>query len=321
MMQEEQVKLWGDKPYYSLDHYFKKTFGTKVYKIALNAGMTCPVRDGTLGSRGCIFCSKGGSGDFASAAAVNGKPDIKAQLEEGKKLVSSKNPVKYLAYFQAYTNTYAPADELRSLYKAALDDRDVIGISIATRPDCLPDEVLKLLDELKREYPKKVIWIELGLQTIHRETVKYIRRGYEASVFELAVHRLNDMGIPVVVHVILGLPGESVEMMHSTIEYLNTFPIFGIKLQLLHVLSGTDMADDFEARKFDVLTRSEYTDIVISCMELLSPEIVIHRLTGDGPKSILIAPGWSGDKKTVMNGIHSEMRKRNTFQGRLYGRN
>ena len=199
MMQEEQVKLWGDKPYYSLDHYFKKTFGTKVYKIALNAGMTCPVRDGTLGSRGCIFCSKGGSGDFASAAAVNGKPDIKAQLEEGKKLVSSKNPVKYLAYFQAYTNTYAPADELRSLYKAALDDRDVIGISIATRPDCLPDEVLKLLDELKREYPQKVIWIELGLQTIHRETVKYIRRGYETSVFELAVHRLNDMGIPVAV--------------------------------------------------------------------------------------------------------------------------
>ncbi len=322
-MQEEsfksdQIKSWGDKPYYSLDHYFKKTFGTKVYKIALNAGMTCPVRDGTLGSKGCIFCSKGGSGDFASAAAVDGKPDIKTQLEEGKKLVSSKNPAKYLAYFQAYTNTYAPADELRMLYKVALDDKDVIGISIATRPDCLPDEVLSLLDELKKEYPEKVIWIELGLQTIHRETVKYIRRGYETSVFELAVHRLNDMGIPVVVHVILGLPGETVEMMHSTIEYLNTFPIFGIKLQLLHVLNGTDMADDFADRKFDVLTRSEYTDIVISCLELLSPEIVIHRLTGDGPKSILIAPGWSGDKKTVMNGIHSEMKKRKAYQGRLF---
>ena len=242
--------LWEDKPYYSLHYYFKSVYGEKIYKIALDGGMTCPNRDGVIDHRGCIFCSKGGSGDFAIPRDPE-HPDIHRQIELGKqRLKNKKTGTKFVAYFQSYTNTYAPVSYLRSIYEEALQDSEIIGISIATRPDCLSEDVLTLLEHLTAEYPDKFIWIELGLQTIHRETAQYIRRGYETSVFEEAVKKLQYIQIPVIVHVILGLPGETRTMMLSTIEYLNTFPIFGVKLQLLHVLEDTELALDFADRKF-----------------------------------------------------------------------
>lgn len=316
-------KLWGTKPYRSLDYYFKSVHGQKIYKIALEGGMTCPNRDGVIGTGGCIFCSKGGSGDFA--APINAELEdindrVKEQIEAGKERVINKVPegAKFVAYYQSYTNTYAPVDYLKKLYIAALECEDICGLSIATRPDCLSREVLQVLDEVKEMYPDKFLWIELGLQTIHRKTAEYIRRGYELSVFEEAMRKLNNMYIPVIVHVILGLPGETTENMLSTIEYLNTFAIFGIKLQLLHVLEDTDIATDYNNRLFETLSMEEYIDIVIKCLERLSPEVVIHRVTGDAPKDILISPKWSGDKKKVLNTLLNEMRKRETYQGRLY---
>lgn len=310
--------MWGDKPYYSLNYYFKSVYGEKIYKIALDGGMTCPNRDGVIDNRGCIFCSKGGSGEFASPMDRE-HPNIRKQIEEGKaRLQNKKIGTRFVAYFQPYTNTYAPVSYLREIYVAALSDPEIIGISIATRPDCLSGDVLSLFEHLLDEYPDKFIWVELGLQTIHRETAQYIRRGYEISVFEEAVKKLQHLQIPVIVHVILGLPGEKKEHMLSTVEYLNTFPLFGIKLQLLHVLEGTDLATDFAERKFDVLTQEEYIDIVLNCLEHLNPEIVIHRLTGDGPKNILIAPTWSCDKKNVLNSLLKTLDTRSSWQGKQY---
>ena len=306
--------LWLDKPYYSLDAYFKNTFHHKCYKIALDAGMTCPNRDGSKGSRGCIFCSAGGSGDFAAAAG-----DIDTQLAEGlSKFGDKKVGDSFMAYFQAYTNTYAPVEYLRKIYTDALKCPQVCGISIATRPDCLGPEVLSLLENLSKEFPNKLIWIELGLQTIHERTADYIRRGYPLSVFEEAAENLKRIGIPYIVHVILGLPGETDVQMFETIDYLNHFSPFGIKLQLLHVLQNTDLATDYEAGLFTALKKEEYLDILIGCIERLSPEIVIHRVTGDGPKELLIAPTWSLNKRDVLNSLHREMKQRNAYQGRLY---
>ena len=310
----KQNKLWLDKPYYSLDAYFKNTFQHKCYKIALDAGMTCPNRDGSLGSRGCIFCSAGGSGDFAASAG-----SIDAQLAEGlAKFGDKKVGSSFMAYFQAYTNTYAPVEKLRAIYTEALSHPDVCGTSIATRPDCLGDDVLCLLQELTLAFPDKLLWVELGLQTIHPETARYIRRGYPLFVFEEAVRKLKDINIPYIVHVILGLPGEQKSSMYGTIEYLNNFAPFGIKLQLLHVLKNTDLATDYANGLFSTLEKDEYLDILIGCMERLSPEIVIHRVTGDGPKDLLIAPTWSLNKRDVLNSLHREMKQRNSYQGRLY---
>lgn len=310
--------MWDNKPYHSLDYYFKEVYGQKVYKIAIDGGMTCPNRDGIIDSRGCIFCSMGGSGEF-SVPMDKEHPDIRAQLEEGKQRITQKySGGCYVAYFQPYTNTYAPVDYLESIYRQALDDPEIIGISIATRPDCLPMDVIDLLAELKEDYPDQFIWVELGLQTIHRNTAQYIRRGYETSVFEEAVRKLSNIQIPIIVHVILGLPGESREQMITTVEYLNTFPIFGVKLQLLHVLKNTDLANDYANRKFDVLTLDEYTDIVIECLERLTPDMVIHRVTGDGPKNILVAPTWSFDKKRVMNTLNKKMENKDSWQGKQY---
>lgn len=306
--------LWLDKPYYSLDAYFKNTFHHKCYKIALDAGMTCPNRDGNLDSRGCIFCSAGGSGDFAACA-----DSIDEQLAEGLgKFGDKKVGDTYMAYFQAYTNTYAPVDYLRKIYTEALSHPSIMGISIATRPDCLGDEIISLLDELTHTFPDKLIWIELGLQTIHEKTAEYIRRGYPLSVFEEAVQKLRTIKIPYIVHVILGLPGEHVTQMYETICYLNDFSPFGIKLQLLHVLKGTDLAKDYEAGLFLAMEKDEYLDILIGCIERLSPKIVIHRVTGDGPKDLLIAPTWSLNKRDVLNSLHREMKLRTAYQGRLY---
>lgn len=312
------MMLWNDKPYHSLDYELKQIYGEKIYKIALDAGMTCPNRDGTCGTRGCIFCSAGGSGDFAARKAST-KTSTASQLAQGKQYFRGKNiGCHFIAYFQAYTNTYAPAARLEALYREALDEPCVVGISIATRPDCLGDDVLSLLDRLNREYSDKFIWIELGLQTIHADTAILIRRGYPLSVFEQAVIQLREIAVPSITHVIIGLPGEDRSMMLETCRFLAERDISGIKLQLLHVLKNTDLVELYEKKTFDILDMMEYIDIIISCLEVLPPDMVIHRVTGDGPRALLLAPLWSLDKRRVLNTLHQEMRRRGTWQSRTY---
>ena len=303
---------WGENRYHSLDFHLRSRFGEKVYRIALNGGMTCPNRDGYIATGGCIFCSAEGSGDFAGKASLT----IRQQLDAGKQQLLLKRPVNsYIAYFQAFTNTYAPVGYLESIFTEAIEDPDVKVLSIATRPDCLGDDVIALLQKLNCIKP---VWVELGLQTIHPVTAGFIRRGYKTEVFDQAVQRLRTAGIEVIVHVILYLPGETEDMMLATIEHLNRSDIQGIKLQLLHVLKGTDLATDYLAGKFSVYTMEEYLDLLIDCLEHLSPDIVIHRLTGDGPKDLLIAPLWSSKKRTVLNTLHHECKIRHAYQGRLY---
>lgn len=306
------MNLWQDKRYYSLDAYYKEQFGDKVYKLSLDGGMTCPNRDGTLGTGGCIFCSAGGSGDFAASNTLS----ITEQIEEAKERVAKKvKSNRYVAYFQAYTNTYAPVSYLRSIFTEAIEHDDIVAISIATRPDCLPDEVLMLLADLNQRKP---IYIELGLQTIHENSTRLIRRGYSLPIFEEALHRLTNINIPVIVHVILGLPGENKEMMLSTIDYLAKLSIHGIKLQLMHVLKNTELETLYlkNSKLFSLLELEEYINILIECLEHLPPHIVIHRLTGDGPKNLLIAPMWSGNKRLVLNTIAQELKRRNSYQGK-----
>lgn len=303
---------WLEKPYHSLDYMLKERFGEKVYKLTLNGGMSCPNRDGKLGTGGCIFCSAGGSGDFAGDPAQS----IDQQIAQQKELICKKRPVNtFIAYFQAYTNTYAPVEYLRALFTQALSHPEVAALSIGTRPDCLGEDVLDLLSQLNRIKP---VWVELGLQTIHPTTARYIRRGYPLSCFEETVKNLHARDLDIIVHTILGLPGETTEQMLQTISFLNHQPIQGIKMQLLHVLKGTDLADDYLAGKFSVLSQEAYVDLVISCLEHLSPDIVVHRITGDGPRDLLIAPLWSSAKRTVLNEIHHQMKERNTWQGKYY---
>lgn len=309
---------WDDRPYHSLDYELKKRFGEKIYKIALDAGMTCPNRDGTCGTRGCIFCSAGGSGEFA-ARKTSAKTSIAAQLEQGRQYFGGKNVGRhFIAYFQAYTNTYAPAARLEALYREALDEPAVVGISIGTRPDCLGGDVFELLDQLNKEYRDKQIWIELGLQTIHEDTAALIRRGYPLTVFEQAVTRLKEISLPIIAHVIIGLPGEDRAMMLETCRYLSERGISGIKLQLLHILKNTDLVELYRKKTFDIPDMMEYIDIIISCLEILPPGMVIHRVTGDGPKNLLLAPLWSLDKRRVLNTLHQEMRRRGTWQSKAY---
>lgn len=304
--------FWGEKPYHSLDYEMKQRFGEKVYRLSLNGGMTCPNRDGTAGTGGCIFCSAGGSGDFAAPAVL----PISEQLRMQKELIAKKRPVhKYIAYFQAYTNTYAPVEYLERIFLEAISDPEVVALSIATRPDCLGDEVLALLHRLNRIKP---VWVELGLQTIHEDTARFIRRGYPLSCFAAAVTQLRAIGIEVIVHVILGLPGEDCDAMLQTCNYLNTCDIQGIKLQLLHILKHTDLATYYTETGFPVMTQEAYITLLIDCMEQLSPKIVIHRLTGDGPGALLIAPLWSQSKRAVLNSLHAELKRRGTWQGRLF---
>lgn len=304
------MMLWNDKPYHSLDYELKKRFGEKVYRLTLNGGMSCPNRDGHIGYGGCIFCSGGGSGEFAADPSLS----VRSQIEAGKALLQSKRPVnKYIAYFQAFTNTYGPVEYLRSIFTEAIRRPEVVLLSIATRPDCLQPEIVDLLAELNRIKP---VWVELGLQTMHEDTAKFIRRGYPLPVFEDAVRRLRSCGIEVITHVILGLPGEDLPRMLQTIHYLNSQDIQGIKLQLLHILKGTDLALYYEETGFPVFTMEEYVHTVVACTEQLRPDIVIHRLTGDGPKDLLIAPLWSSAKRQVLNTIHREFRLQDTWQGK-----
>lgn len=304
------MKQWDEKRYHSLDYECKHTYGEKLYKITLNGGMTCPNRDGTVGGDGCIFCSSKGSGDFAGDA----RAPITEQLARGKDILRGKRPIKsFIAYFQAFTNTYGPIEHLRKIYMEAASDPDVKVISIATRPDCLGDEVLALLNEVNQIKP---VWIELGLQTIHETSAQYIRRGYELGVFEHAVENLRARNITVIVHVILYLPGEGEQEVLETLEYLNQCDIQGIKLQLLHVLSDTDLAAEYQKKPFFVPTMEEYIELLGKCIASLREDIVIHRLTGDGPKELLIAPLWSSQKRTVLNTLQHYLKEKNIWQGK-----
>lgn len=301
---------WGEKPYHSLDYMLRERFGEKVYKVTLNGGMSCPNRDGKLGTRGCIFCSAGGSGDFAADSSLS----ITEQIDRQISILSAKRPIhKYIAYFQAFTNTYAPVEYLEKIFTEALAHPGIAALSIGTRPDCLGKDVVTLLSRLNRQKP---VWVELGLQTIHEKTAAYIRRGYPLSCFEDAVRRLRSEDIEVIVHTILGLPGESTQDILNTMEYLNHQDIQGIKLQLLHVLRGTDLASDYEKGLFCTYERDEYISLVISCLEHLRPDMVIHRITGDGPKDLLISPLWASRKREVLNLLHHQMKENHNYQGR-----
>lgn len=294
----------------TVNQYLKEKYGQKIYKIAIDGGFTCPNRDGRLDTRGCIFCSAGGSGDFAEDRSLS----VTEQIEKGKRRVESKMPAdqiskgnKYIAYFQAFTNTYAPVERLKSLYMEAVEHPDIAAISIGTRPDCLPEDVLNLLEEINRIKP---VWVELGLQTIHEKTAEYIRRGYPLSVYDEAVKELKKRNIEIITHVILGLPGESEEDMLETVRYVGESRVQGIKLQLLHVLKGTDLEKDYRDGLFRCMTMEEYIDLISDCLDILPDDIIIHRMTGDGPKRILIAPEWSGDKKRVLNELHKRIYKK-----------
>ena len=321
-MTQEQIPLhFGDKRYYSLNAYCKQTFGDKVYRLSLNAGCTCPNRDGSLGTGGCTFCSEGGSGDFAATYDVS----VSKQIAEAKTRIQQKTDcTKFIAYFQAYTNTYAPLSHLRRVYTEALNEPEVVALSIGTRCDCLGTEVLDLLVELANsKWPasydmiQKPIWIELGLQTMHNKTHSLLNTHTTVELFDEAVTKLQAKNIPVIAHVILGLPGETKEMMLKTVSHIAALPIAGIKLQLLHILKGTRLAYDYEANPFPLFELEEYCDFVVDCLEILPPEIVVHRITGDGPRKLLIAPPWSTDKKRVLNTIAKRLKERYTWQGRL----
>lgn len=297
--------------YHKLSDDLINKFGCKVYKLALSGGMTCPVRDGKIHTKGCIFCTKDGSGTFCEKST----DDINTQIENAKKRVESKiKNGKYIAYFQDFTNTYASVEYLEKIFTEAILHPDIVALSIATRPDCLPNDVLKLLEKLNEIKP---VWVELGLQSIHPKTAEYIRRGYSLEVYDKAVKDLKKIGIEVIVHVILGLPFETNEMMYETVSYVGKSGIDGIKLQLLHVLKGTDLAKEYEDGKFNCLELDEYIEILENCIKILPNNITIHRLTGDGAKKDLIAPLWSADKKRVLNAVNTAFKNDKIIQGSI----
>ena len=294
--------------YYSLNEYLKNTFGEKVYKISLNGGMTCPNRDGKIDTRGCIFCSRGGSGEFSADCMLS----VTKQIEQAKKRIKAKTDCKkFIAYFQPFTNTYASVDYLKKIFYEAINNDEIVALSIATRPDCLPDDVISLLDELNKIKP---VWVELGLQSIHKQTAEYIRRGYSLDVYDAAVEKLRKININIITHIIIGLPNEDDEMILQSVKYAGERSN-GVKLQLLHVLKNTDLCDEYEADKFETLSLEEYCEILGKCIEVLPENVVIHRLTGDGDKKILVAPMWSADKKRVLNTINKYLKDNNITQG------
>lgn len=309
------------KPYYfSADEYFKETFGKKIFRLSLNCGITCPNRDGTVGHGGCIFCSAKGSGDFAEPQ----KDTVSAQIEAAKAQVKNKLPKNgapygYVAYFQAFTSTYAPLEYLRSVFTEAIYHPEVEALFIGTRPDCLPEPVLSLLAELSHIKP---VYVEFGLQTSKQTSIAYINRCYENAVFENAVRNLHKLNIPVIVHCILGLPYETPEDMQNTIDYVCSLPVHGIKLQLLHVLKDTGLAHDHEElsanHAFSCMERDAYFNMIATLLPRIPSHIVIYRLTGDGPRSLLIAPLWSTDKKRVQNDLQKLLKEKKIIQGGIY---
>ena len=294
----------------TLSDYCKEKFGTKVYRLSLSTGCSCPNRDGKAGIGGCSFCSEGGSGEFATKV----KP-VEVQIEEAKDRVKSKFPKdikeedkKYIAYFQSFTNTYGDVDRLGGIFKTAVLREEIAAISIGTRPDCLEEDMLDLLDELNKIKP---VWIELGLQTIHEDSAKAFNRGYSLPVFNKAYMELKKRNIEVIVHVILGLPGETDKDMYETVRYLaNLSPkLDGIKLHLLHILKNTRLEREYREKPFKILSLDEYTEVLINCLRILPESVVIHRMTGDGDKRLLVEPLWSGDKKRVLNTINKAIRE------------
>lgn len=294
--------------YNSLNNYLRNKFGKKVYKISIDGGFTCPNRDGKISTGGCIFCSAKGSGDFATSKSLS----ITQQIEQGKERVRSKTKDNcFIAYFQAFTNTYAPIDVLESKFTEAINHKDIVALSVATRPDCVDDNVLKLLEKLNKIKP---VWVELGLQTIKESSVHYIRRGYENSVYVDTATKLRNIGIEVITHIILGLPNENKLDMLRSVDFACKYSN-GIKLQLLHILKGTDLLKDYEDSKFNALTMEQYIDILCDAVSIIPKNVIIHRLTGDGDKKILVAPLWSGNKKVVLNTINKTFEERNIIQG------
>lgn len=289
--------------YKTLNDHYRDKYGCKVYKLSIDAGFTCPNRDGTAGHGGCIFCSGEGSGEFAEKGCAS----IAAQLEKAKERVRHKNKDgKYIAYFQPFTNTYASVDRLEELYLQAMAPEDILGLAIGTRPDCLQDDVVTLLQRLNRIKP---ISVELGLQTVHERTVQYIRRGYPTEIYFDAVRRLKAAGLEVVTHIIIGLPGETPEMAVETTRQVVSAGTDGVKFHLLHVLLGTDLEAEYRAGRFRCLELEEYATILKQCIDCLPPHVVVHRITGDGAKRNLVAPLWSGDKKRVLNTLNSVLSK------------
>lgn len=294
--------------YNSLNNYLRNKFGKKVYKISIDGGFTCPNRDGKISTGGCIFCSAKGSGDFATSKSLS----ITQQIEQGKERVRSKTKDNsFIAYFQAFTNTYAPIDVLESKFTEAINHKDIVALSVATRPDCVDDNVLKLLEKLNKIKP---VWVELGLQTTKESSVDYIRRGYENSVYVDTATKLRNIGIEVITHIILGLPNENKLDMLRSVDFACKYSD-GIKLQLLHILKGTDLLKDYENSKFHALTMEQYIDILCDAVSIIPKNVIIHRLTGDGDKKILVAPLWSGNKKVVLNTINKTFEERNIIQG------
>lgn len=308
------MQRWGEYRYNALDYHVKTKYNSKLYKISLDGGFTCPNRDGKLSTGGCIFCSEDGSGDFASPRHL----PISQQLNVGKSLISHKvKTPKYIAYFQAFTNTYAPVDHLRTIFLEAIKDPEVVVLSIATRPDCLDEEVLSLLNDLNKIKP---VWIELGLQTSNYESALHINRCYGLSTFEKAVENLRKINIEIIVHTIIGLPREGLDGILDTISYLNTKDIQGIKLQLLHVLKDTRLASEYTKSPFLIPSMEEYIYLLGQCISILRPDIVIHRITGDGPKDLLIAPLWSSNKKLVLNSVGKYFKESDLWQGKSYNK-
>lgn len=294
--------------YYSLNEYLKETFGEKVYKLALDIGCTCPNRDGTLDTRGCVFCHNGSS-HFAEIGV-----DINEQIENAKKRVKSKvKTEKYIAYFQSFTNTYGDAQFLEKMFTTAVMRDDIVAISIGTRPDCLPQNILEMLEKLNKIKP---VWVELGLQTSNEKSAEYIRRCYPNSVYEDAVKELKSRGITVITHIIIGLPNETKQDVVNTVEFAVKCGTDGVKLQLLHILKDTDLYEDYKKGLVSPLQMEEYIDILFCCIEKIPQNIVIHRITGDAPKKHLVEPLWSADKKNVLNTINKEMNNRNIIQGK-----
>lgn len=301
--------MWGGRRWHSLDYDLKEKFGEKLYKLSLNGGMTCPNRDGKIAYGGCIFCSQSGSGDFTA----DRNKSIDEQIEEAKSSVKAKfSGERYIAYFQAYTNTYASAEYLRKLFMPVILRNDIAVLSIATRPDCLEDEKIELIKELAKIKP---VWVELGLQTIHKKTAQLIHRGYALAVYDEAVQKLKSAGAEIITHMIIGLPGETKKEFLQTAEYIGKIGSDGIKLQLLHVLKNTVLAKMYENHEFEVLSQEEYISAIVDIIALLPAEIVIHRLTGDGNHAELIAPKWSGDKRKILNLINHELKIKNIIQG------
>ena len=303
-----------NKLFYTLNDELKQTFKTKIIKLSLDGGFTCPNRDGNCGTRGCIFCTPVGSGEFAGSREVSIHEQMHAQIA----LLQSKwQNAKYIAYFQNFTNTYAPAERLRMLYDEALSFEGVVGLAIATRPDCLNDEILSLLEEYNR---KTFLWVELGLQTIHKKTADFIRRGYELPVFDKAMHALNKLQIRAVVHLILNFPNETLQDMEESLRYVCNCSIWGIKLHMLNVLQDTDLATYFEKHPFYLRSADEYIELISHLLTQIPPHIVIHRLTGDGDKDHLVAPKWVLNKRYLLNGIVRHMREHNLYQGKFIER-